>query len=54
MCLFLSFFLSFFFFFCTVNKEATNEELENLLEKDGAAVFVDNVSIQGAETEHLT
>jgi len=50
MCLFTSFFL----FCCTVNKEATSEELENLLEKDGAAVFVDNVSIQGVDTEHLT
>jgi len=49
MCLFLSFFL----FFSTVNKEATSEELENLLEKDGAAVFVDNVSIQGVDTEYL-
>ena len=48
------FFLSFFLFCCTVNKEATSEELENLLEKDGAAVFVDNVSIQGEDTEHLT
>jgi hypothetical protein len=43
--------VSFFLFCCTVDKEATSEELENLLEKDGAAMFVDNVSIQGVDTE---
>lgn len=30
----------------TVDKAATSDELEDLLEKDGAAVFVDNVRFQ--------
>lgn len=34
-----------------INKEATSEELENLLEKDGAAVFVDNIVADTLEAQ---
>lgn len=34
-----------------IDKEATSEELENLLEKDGAAVFVDNIVADTLEAQ---
>jgi Fe-S cluster assembly iron-binding protein IscA len=38
----------------TVDKVATSDELEDLLEKDGANVFVDNVSFQKTNIKSLT
>jgi hypothetical protein len=33
-------------FSCTVDRAATNDELEDMLENNELAVFVDNVSLQ--------